>query len=65
MKDFVLNNGKPYKVNIKKWDAFRLICCDCSLVHIVLAKISGEVLTLRFYRDDEYTQQVRLEDEKV
>lgn len=64
---FTLQDGVPFTLNLKKWDGFRFICCDCGLVHTVMPKINtkSENLTFRFYRDEEHTKQIRQEDEKA
>jgi hypothetical protein len=43
--------GEHYKTAIS--------CCDCNLIHLVEITHDSESVTLRFYRDDEATDEAR------
>ena len=67
MKSYTLNDGEDFVVDIRGRAAFRVECCDCGLVHIVQPKVSRNrrKLTLKYYRDQETTDSLRLKDEKA
>lgn len=64
MKSFTLNDGEDFIVNIRRWTAFRVECCDCGLVHIIKPKVSRNrrILTLKYYRDQETTDRLKAEE---
>jgi len=46
-------------IKLKKSSDFRMMCCDCSLVHKVKFKIVGSSIWLRMWQDNRATGQAR------
>jgi phenylalanyl-tRNA synthetase alpha subunit len=50
--------GERVQIKWRKED-FKLACCDCGLVHKLRFTIKGGVLTIRGWRDNRATGQLR------
>lgn len=40
-------------------EVYQLICCDCSLVHLMIPRIEGRKIVLQFWRDNRSTAAYR------
>lgn len=57
MSDQHLINGEPVFYNDQT--AYREVCCDCCLSHLIIYKIVGKRITVVNYRDDYKTKRLR------
>ncbi len=61
MSDHHIINGEPVFYNSET--AYREICCDCRLSHLVIYKIVGKRIKVINYRDDHKTKKLRKRDQ--